>query len=322
MKKILIVICLLIGILVNGQNLVPNPRFEDTVFCPWGLDQMNYCLHWNNFGMSPDYYNSCSDSGAVNVPYSWTYQIGHNASKAYAGLLIYYNPLAIPNYREFIGTQLIQPLQIGQLYYLSFYVNNAAYGHPYEIVEANKIGMKFTTVPFDSCCPPPLNNFAHLYTDSIIRDTTNWLKISGSFIADSAYSYVMIGNFFDDNHTDTIILPGMYFGGNGAYEFVSDICVTTDSIYNETWTNIPKELNKENQISIFPNPSNGEINIISVSPIEWIEILNSLGQIVYSTEILNTLQYKLSLTNMKAGLYFLKTKSRTSLSGSKINLIK
>ena len=42
-------------------NLVPNPSFEDTVYCPTGKNQLNASEHWLNFGNSPYYYNAGSN---------------------------------------------------------------------------------------------------------------------------------------------------------------------------------------------------------------------------------------------------------------------
>jgi len=91
----------------------------------------------------------------------------------------------------------------------------------------NKTGVLFSTVPYSYSNPPPRNNFAHIYTDSIITDTAGWTTISGTFVADSAYEYIIIGNFFDNSHTDTLLFDSLTFCV--PYYYIDDVCVAIDS---------------------------------------------------------------------------------------------
>ncbi|MBK9599335.1 MAG: hypothetical protein IPO60_13715 [Flavobacteriales bacterium] len=64
----------------------------------------------------------------------------------------------------------------------------------------------------------PLGDFAQVYSQAVVADTLNWDLVSGSFVADSAYQYVVIGNHFRNALTDTLPV-GPYLGGV-AYHFV------------------------------------------------------------------------------------------------------
>ncbi|MBL0073361.1 MAG: hypothetical protein IPP34_16745 [Bacteroidetes bacterium] len=44
-------------------NLVPNPSFENVISCPNGLGQIYLANNWENYGISPDLYCSCSPTG-------------------------------------------------------------------------------------------------------------------------------------------------------------------------------------------------------------------------------------------------------------------
>lgn len=221
-----------------------------------------------------------------------------------------------PNYREFIGTHLLSSLVINQKYFFSFYTNFANTRNV--AIAANKIGLRFSTVPFDSCCHPPINNFAHLYTDSIVSDSISWTRLSASFIADSAYNYVTIGNFFDDAHTDTLILS--QFPGY-AYYYIDDVCVTTDSLFNETWTGMSEHFNFQNSILIFPNPTPGELIVKSNYQIDFIRLINSLGQTVLEEDKISSGTSNLSLGSFQNGLYYIQVKAKKEFSQSIINLI-
>ena len=76
-------------------------------------------------------------------------------------------------------------------------------------------------------------------------------------------------------------------------------CVVTEQ---ETITN------KANEISFFPNPSNGELNINLQTPGEYtLRMLNALGQLIYVKHISSGLQtIDLSAYELNAGLYFLE----------------
>lgn len=302
--------------LAMGQiNLVPNPSFEDTVYCPFQLNQVDACLGWMNWSQSPDYFNAC-DNGGVNVPNSVIgFQYAHSGL-GFMGLVTYAisGPPGGPNYREIVASQLSTSLVIGTKYYLSFYVN-----FPYDFLPfaTNNIGILFTTTTYSTSNPITLNNHAQLFVDSIITDSINWIKISGSFLADSAYSYIALGNFFDDNHTDTLTLsPTPY----AAYYYIDDVCVSTDSLYNEAWTGLGKNIDEEDQIKIYPNPSHGNINIENLGQnIESLELYDYLNKVVLKRYSINNFKnYKLSLADLEDGVYNLLLRRKKSIISKRI----
>jgi hypothetical protein len=65
------------------------------------------------------------------------------------------------------------------------------------------------------------------------------------------------------------------------------------------------ETERSSSISIFPNPSDGEIKIKSDSPLEMIQVFNAQGQIVYELNIAGQFQNVLSLETLPAGIYTL-----------------
>lgn len=308
-----VAIIFMISLNLSSQNLVNNPSFEQYTICPTGLNQFNYCTNWYNFGMSPEYFNSCSIVPGMAPPDCvFGFQYPHSGN-AYAGLLTYSYPPSGPNYREFIGTQLTQQLIINQKYFLSFYVNQAYTRNV--AIATNKIGCRFSTIPYDSCCPPPINNWAHLYTDSIITDSVNWIKIKGSIIADSTYQYLIIGNFFDDAHTDTLNLRPW---PHEAYYYFDDVCVTTDSVYNENWTGVLYH-NKEDKIQIFPNPIiDGNLNIEQIeNSIMEIKLYDAIGKIAFKITIVSDdKRITIDLSSIANGYYIISIQSKNKIFNS------
>lgn len=301
MRFALLIVFFFINLNARGQNLVPNPSFEDTVYCPFFANQMDACLHWKSYGNSPDYFNACTPVyGVPNQPFG--YQYAHSGN-AMAGICLYRRPNTPsgPNYREFIGIELNQPLIIGSKYFLSFYINFS-----YTLgIACNKAGLHLSTVPFDSCCKPPLLNNSFIYTDSIISDSLIWYKVSGSIVADSNYSYVMIGNFFTDSLTS---IQNLITFPDAAYYYIDDVCVTTDSLYSQTWTGL-RQIEKD-KISIYPNPAIDFINVSTPSGNFYFEIYNHLGRVIKSG-FLNGNNSAICIQELEPGLYFLRLRSQS-----------
>jgi len=114
MKKLFTLSLLLACLIGWGQNLVPNPSFEDTIQCPFGSGHIHDAFGWFTLCGSSDYFNACANAYApINgVPTNFAGSKYAYDGNGYAGLITYYEPdsLFIPNYREDIGIQLIQPL--------------------------------------------------------------------------------------------------------------------------------------------------------------------------------------------------------------------
>ena len=273
---------LLLNLNLSAQNLVPNPSFEDTVGCPIGGmgHSMDKVVGWENYGNSPDYYNACAPAYDGSVPLNGVGFQYAATGNAYCGFITYCKGVPTPTCAEFIGSQLSSPLSIGTKYYVSLKVNLTAEPLADLCCATNKIGVLFSTKAYSEFILPPINNFAHIYSDFIITDTIMWTFISGSFIADSAYQHIIIGNFFDTINMNIMsINDSLYF----AYYYVDDICVSEDSVACNSTVGI-YEPNFSKDIYVYPNPSKGKelIRITSRNFISSIEIYNISGKLIIS----------------------------------------
>lgn len=257
MKRYCLLIFFLICRVCEAQNLVPNPSFEDTTTCPDGYGEVDHAIGWSSYKSTPDYFNECADTSLPNAPGAPYNGLGFQfAATGHAYCAIGMSFIGSLGVREYIGAHLLSNLVIGQKYYISF---KTCLGDNTNFIRVgcNKMGVKFSTVPFSMFNPAPVSNSAHFYTDSIVTDTTNWTIIKGSFISDSAYSYVMIGNFFDDIHTDTL---NLYPPPGSVYYLIDDVCVSTDSLTCNPPLGI-NETTNERELILFPNPFTDRINI-------------------------------------------------------------
>jgi len=208
---------------VLAQNVVSNPSFEVHNDCttpnisnapPWTGPTTN----------STDYLNICI--GNVPSPGAGYYQWPRTGN-AYAGFHAAFNG---SNYREYSQTLLTNPLVIGICYYIEFYINLANRVS----VGVNNIAahLSNTTYPTNVSFPGTVLNLtphALKFGNPVITDTLNWVKVSGVYTATGGENYIIIGDFKDDAHTDSIgIDNGIYRLG---YYFLDDVSVIpTDSI--------------------------------------------------------------------------------------------
>ena len=226
MIRFLLIVCLSLVFTRsgNGQNLVPNPSFEDTVVCPIAGDELYKAQFWSAFRASPDYFHTCCNQSnyVVGVPQNdLGYQYPHSGN-AYAGMITY--DLTGSPYREYLGVLLTNPLVTGTKYFLSFYLNWS--GKIGFTIANNKIGVVISDSLYTPSSPYPINNNPIVYCDSIITDSIGWFKVNLSFIANSSGNYLIFGNFFDDLNTDTMNL-GMF--NQHAYYYIDDVCLSVDS---------------------------------------------------------------------------------------------
>ena len=311
--------CLLPTVKCFSQNLVPNPSFEDTLSCPTNQGQINYASGWDNYGDSPDYFNPCTFVLDYSVPSNWGgYQQPANGS-AYSAFGAYVSHIYGVNLREFIGGQLISSLSSGTKYYVSFKVSLSISSQIQANCACNNIGAMFSTIPYSWMNPAPISNNPKIYSDSLITDTIGWTRIFGSFNADSAYQYIIIGNFFNDNNTDTLIMDGSNFCYL-SYYYLDDVCVSTDSLFTANYTTNMNETNVQSGFYIYPNPATDYINIQcpDLNNSFQITIYNSLGQELYSKENIKDKNFHIDIKSFDASLLFITVRTQNKFLNYKL----
>lgn len=283
-----------------AQNLVYNPSFESYTNCPTGPGQIQQVIGWTTFKGSPDYFNSCTTNIYFSVPSNASGYQQAATGNAYVGIICFDNSIFS---REIIADSLIAPLSIGQKYFITFSVNKAD-DTSISGNSISKLGAKFSTIRQTNIT---IDNMPMVYTNNVISDMVNWTSISGSFIADSAYKYLMIGNFFDDANT-TVVNNGT---GSWAYYLIDDVCLSTDSLLCANFFTSLEENNIINQFSFYPNPSTDFITIqSSINAPFHLTILNSLGQQLYIEQNITSNNLKLDISSYNAGLLFIKINSQ------------
>lgn len=230
MRAAFLSVCFVLVGYSRGQNLVPNGSFEEYIQCPDTFGRWDLIQDWTSYyTVSADYFNTCAVGTQVAVPFSAFGYQEPASGDAYAGVITFsYN---VPLYRELLATQLTEPLLIGVPVHLSFKASPGGFGFwpPNSARWVSKnVGMKFfVDLPTDwqSYLYP---NSAALYLDAALSDTSTWVTVAGDYVPDSAYTYLVIANFFEDS----LSAPVLAFPNGGAFEsayaFIDDVCVTYD----------------------------------------------------------------------------------------------
>ncbi len=279
-------------------NLVVNPSFENYTACPDNTGGDVYkATGWDTCHQSADYFNICATFNYFEIPRNTLGFQNAAYGNAYCGFITYD---ASTFYRECIIGSLSAPLLVSQKYFVSFKVSCAdsifICGY-----STNKLGVRMSTVPQSNV---PINNFAHFYSNIVVTDTSGWTRISGSFLADSAYQYIILGNFFDDSNTTTT----NFQSGNIGYYYIDEVCLSTDSVFTNGYVTGLGESSFPNRSSIYPNPAR---NIINFSGLEqngdFISVFDSFGKLISSRDTRND-NTQLDCSSWPEGIYFVQTK--------------
>jgi len=295
-------------------NVVPNHSFEVPDSCPAThsfLTPEEGPLHWFSGGGTPDYYQSCvpspSEAAVPQNDFAFQYpQDGEN----YIGLVTY--EVNTGSGREYAMVQLTSPLVQGQTYTVSFYANAAWNGtdslYPQHYLASSHIGALFTMQPRPWASGDPwtqATGSAHVHHPWIIADTVGWTLVSGSFVADSAYLYLMVGNHFNNSITDTVHF-GTYIWSPKAYTLVDNVCVSQGSEGCPSSNGIVDLLNTE--VRLFPNPAMDHL-VVNASRSNTEAVIHDVtGRLVWSG-IVTKAHWSLDVGAWPRGSYVLHMRS-------------
>lgn len=291
----------------EAQNLVPNPSFEQIDSCPQyptylGFQDSSTPLYWSKRVNTPDYFNACEGSSDTlpGIPFNlFGYQYAQDGN-AYAGMFSY----LIDDFREMIGVELTETMIVGQTYYGSFWVN-PAYGGPQQVgYGSNKFGMLLTTsemayVGYLQTLALP--NHAQVFSSPVISDTANWTLVSGSFVADSAYHYLVLGNHFENDQTTVEVIGP---GNDQAYILVDAVCLSSNPLGCPLATSSIEGI--DDNVFVGPVPAQNELRISwSVSGHTRLFVLDAIGRLQTEVNVLNRREFVLQVNGWADGVYHL-----------------
>lgn len=242
MNKPLLILVLIIGSFAFGQNLVPNPSFEEYDYCPNGINDLQALSTWFNPTLAtPDYYNVCGTNGGGVPTNDFGYQEA-NDGNGYSGIVTYGQTPTATNYREYLEVELLEQLVAGKTYYWCMYVSlidSCDYA-------SNNIGISLTNSQLSNLSSEEmLNSSIYWNSTEIITDNLNWKKLSGSFIASGGEKFLTIGNFYSQLNTSYQQVNSFSLNGNAAYYYVDNVYLGLESCI-ETILEVPNVFTPNN----------------------------------------------------------------------------
>lgn len=300
---------LLFTCLLNGQNLVPNGNFEDTICCPddhigTQLECTGVWFDANAPAGTADFMHSCS-FGSQHIPEFLGESIWDAQSQnGVAGLFNFADGV---DFSEYLEVKLIDSLRCGKVYQLSIDLKAT---YPYYASDAvdilfTKDTLKQVTWFFDNKYPQVSNPSGH-----IIADSVHWFTLIDTFKAQGGERFMTIGSF--RHSVDTYWSQGSVPGEGQSYIVVDNIKLVEY---------VPETPISELPFNVFPNPNNGNFTVTYTldSLVDHkLNFYNSLGQIIYSADLnprLHSMQVDFSHLSSGVYIYNLRSGGRKSNRG-------
>ena len=208
-----------------SQNLIYNGDFELHDTCPNDNSQIRYCTGWKNPNQATaDYYNSCDASNYFSVPSNF---LGHQEAfngNAYAGFLAFegFSDQGGAVWYEYVMGELTSPLEKDTIYHLSYRLSCADRISNYSVA---KLGALFTESPVNHKSDPGfIDSIPQIInTGGPLKDTVNWMILSGNFIAKGGERYITLGYFGGNTIADTSSVQFIFQTNMDAYYYVDSV---------------------------------------------------------------------------------------------------
>lgn len=212
-----------------GQNLVPNPGFDELTQCPSDGDQLIFAKPWiSPSNGTPNIHNKCATNFSFGVPFGGQYVDSYQQPRSgngYAGIEVYSNVNIPKGSSEYLEAPLIKPLENGKKYYIEFNVSPditpiAFFGYTDAIGLAFSESFYYKKLGLMEPLPltPAIEN-----RGKVITDTAGWTRISGCYTAKGGENYAIIGNFRSTQETVVEFVNPTY--PFNSYFYVDDVLI-------------------------------------------------------------------------------------------------
>ena len=177
-------------------------------------------------------------------------------------------------------------------------------------------GVYTQTIPNNGGCDSIITINARI--DSLTNSITQMADTLMATNSSINYLWVNCDSNFASKPADTNQFFVPTSSGNYALISSNGSCVDTSNCFNVIITHIEK-LRFSNKISIFPNPSKGQLKIETDQTFvnAQLSIYNVLGKIVLKEEQLNGLNFSFQLDKLENGLYLIEIKNENEIYQSK-----
>lgn len=222
-----------------ASNLVFNPSFEEYRECPRKIDALGHLTIVDAWYQptegSADYFNVCGTRDC-GVPHNKLGIQDAHSGNGFCGIYC-----SKTDYREYLQTELREPLREGEYYRVSFYVSLSEYSTG----AVATIGALFTekrvsdtvrSILMDKSvrqlAPGISQTVATIFEPQVVNDynrvldnTKGWMQISGVFKARGGEQFLTIGNFYPASQSNIVDLDSLTYLLPGAYYYIDDVSV-------------------------------------------------------------------------------------------------
>lgn len=244
------------------ENMVYNPSFEEHSACPERIDALGIMsgvdAWWQPTKGSSDYFHSCGGRECLTPRNKMGVQEPHTG-QAYCGIYC-----SKENYREYLQTELKEPLKAGRRYRVSFWASLAdnspnAIATLGALFTPDRIGDTTWNILMNSESTDLGNGqkqvIATYYkpqvafpSNLVIIYMDQWVEIKGEFTAAGGEKYLTIGNFNSFNHSNVMDTRAENPVLSGAYYYIDDVSVICLDCEADT-----------QKVDTVPAPQKGEI---------------------------------------------------------------
>ncbi len=207
-------------------NYVPNSSFEERErdYCKWNQNGREYMEHveaWDSpTETTPDFFST------ETKPTCWSNPKKHSDGKQgprtgarMAGIKTHGKGGTDTFWHEYLMVELDSALVPGTRYYAEFYTSRAVASER----ATNNLGIYFSDTAVVTRDRMPLFFTPQVNEDKVIKSRWNaWKKVSGVFEVDEEKHFMIIGNFYHDDKTETTEFEE---GRGGAYYYIDDVKV-------------------------------------------------------------------------------------------------
>ena len=217
------------------ENMVYNPSFEEHTLCPQRIEAIGIMqgvdAWWQPTKGSSDYFHPCGGRECQTPRNKMGYQAAHTGD-AYCGIYC-----SKENYREYLQTELKEPLVAGRRYRVSYWASLADKS-PYAVAT---LGALFTSERIaDSTWEilmqretiDEMQVIATYYKPQVVNPSNHvfifmdqWNEVTGEFTAAGGEKYLTIGNFNSFNHSSVVATHAENTVLSGAYYYIDDVSV-------------------------------------------------------------------------------------------------
>lgn len=233
-RYLLIIFSLSLCSKLLSQNIVSNPNFSIGNTHPKTENQLDFAQHWTNPTRgTPDLFCEEANKRDVGIPENFQGNQLPKEGKNYAGIIAFSDD-DYKKYSEYLQGELTQPLTAGKTYQISFWVSlsensaRAVTGLGACLVK-NKIQTDH-------------NHFLSLkpavFSNELIKDSTNWVEISGTYVAKGNEKFILIGLFTKNKWKAKKIIAPNTTDTRRAYYYIS--AVSVEEVFNNTYS-VPKK---------------------------------------------------------------------------------